>query len=238
MRIYDLKVEHKTEPLGIDGNDPLFSFLCDEGGTFSVAVFDSDGNAVAEKAVAAPENGGFRFGRSFCGRFEWTVSFGSKKSSSRFETFEKFDAPFITPKDKTLFSPYVFRGFTLEKSPVSARLKITGLGLYRAFLNGKRVGKTYLTPGFNDYGSYLRVGTYDVSEMLDEGENELGVFLGDGWYRGEIGLERKKRGLRLRISGCRRVGLDICGRHGGGTANGRKLARPRKFLRGKLDIRR
>ena len=62
MRIYDLKVEHKTEPLGIDGNDPLFSFLCDEGGTFSVAVFDSDGNAVAEKAVAAPENGGFRFG--------------------------------------------------------------------------------------------------------------------------------------------------------------------------------
>lgn len=192
MRIYDLKVEHKTEPLGIDGNDPLFSFLCDEGGTFSVAVFDSDGNAVAEKAVVAPENGGFRFGRSFCGRFEWTVSFGSKKSSSRFETFEKFDAPFITPKDKTLFSPYVFRGFTLEKRPVSARLKITGLGLYRAFLNGKRVGKTYLTPGFNDYGSYLRVGTYDVSEMLDEGENELGVFLGDGWYRGEIGLERKK----------------------------------------------
>lgn len=145
MRIYDLKVEHKTEPLGIDGNDPLFSFLCDEGGTFSVAVFDSDGKAVAEKAVAAPENGGFRFGRSFCGRFEWTVSFGSKKSSSRFETFEKFDAPFITPKDKTLFSPYVFRGFTLEKRPVSARLKITGLGLYRAFLNGKRVGKTYLT---------------------------------------------------------------------------------------------
>ena len=30
MRIYDLKVEHKTEPLGIDGNDPLFSFLCDD----------------------------------------------------------------------------------------------------------------------------------------------------------------------------------------------------------------
>ena len=66
MRIYDLKVEHKTEPLGIDGNDPLFSFLCDEGGTFSVAVFDSDGNAVAEKAVAAPENGGLN-GRSLSG---------------------------------------------------------------------------------------------------------------------------------------------------------------------------
>lgn len=89
MRIYDLKVEHKTEPLGIDGNDPLFSFFCDEGGTFSVAVFDSDGNAVAEKAVAAPENGGFRFGRSFCGRFEWTVSFREQKEFFPFRNVRK-----------------------------------------------------------------------------------------------------------------------------------------------------
>ena len=89
MRIYDLKVEHKTEPLGIDGNDPLFSFLCDEGGTFSVAVFDSDGKTVAEKAVAAPENGGFRFGRSFCGRFEMDGLFREKKEFFPFRNVRK-----------------------------------------------------------------------------------------------------------------------------------------------------
>lgn len=132
----------------------------------------------------------------------------------------------LRSKDKTLFSPYVFRGFTLEKRPVSARLKITGLGLYRAFLNGKRVGKTYLTPGFNDYGSYLRVGTYDVSEMLDEGENELGVFLGDGWYRGEIGLERKKEVYGSEYQVAAELVLTFADGTDGGTANGRKLARP------------
>ena len=50
MKIYELAVEHRKEPLGIDGDDPLFSFLCDGDGTFSVSVFDSTGKKVAENA--------------------------------------------------------------------------------------------------------------------------------------------------------------------------------------------
>lgn len=202
MFIYDLKVERRTAPLGIDGEDPLFSFLCDGNGTFLVSVFDSDGKTVAEKTVTTPENGGFHFGKSFYGRFTWTVSFGDEVRSARFETYERFDAPFITPSDESLFSPTVFRRFSLEKKPISARLYVTGLGLYRAFLNENRVGNRYLTPGFNDYGSYLRVGCYDVSDQLSVGENEICVCLGDGWYRGEIGLERKKEvyGTRYEVA--------------------------------------
>ncbi len=192
MRIYDLKVGRRTEPLGIDGDNPLFSFLCDGNGTFSVAVFDADGKPVAKKSVTTPENGGFRLGKNFCGRFTWTVSYGNESVSSRFETFEAFDAPFITPKNREIFAPRIFRGFTLERRPSSARLHITGLGLYRAFLNKKRVGKSCLTPGFNDYGAYLRVNCFDVTDLVCAGENEIEVFLGDGWYRGEIGLSRAK----------------------------------------------
>ena len=202
MKIYELAVEHRKEPLGIDGDDPLFSFLCDGDGTFSVSVFDSTGKKVAEKNITTPENGGFRFGMSFCGRYSWNVAFGNERAESRFETFEKFDAPFITPRDGDLFAPCVFRRFDIDKKPLSARLHVTGLGLYRAFLNGERIGNRYMTPGFNDYGSYLRVGCYDVTELLREGENEIDIFLGDGWYRGEIGLDRARNvyGTRYEVA--------------------------------------
>ena len=202
MKIYELAVEHRKEPLGIDGDDPLFSFLCDGDGTFSVSVFDSTGKKVAEKNITTPENGGFRFGMSFCGRYSWNVAFGNERAESRFETFEKFDVPFITPRDGDLFAPCVFRRFDIDKKPLSARLHVTGLGLYRAFLNGERIGNRYMTPGFNDYGSYLRVGCYDVTELLREGENEIDIFLGDGWYRGEIGLDRARNvyGTRYEVA--------------------------------------
>lgn len=74
----------------------------------------------------------------------------------------------------------------------SAVLEVTGLGLYRAFLNGKRIGDDWLTPGFNDYDAYLRVQTYDISELLKDGENCLEAVVGDGWYKGRFGLYGEK----------------------------------------------
>jgi len=74
-----------------------------------------------------------------------------------------------------------------------AVLEITGLGLYRAFLNGERIGEDWLTPGCNDYDAYVRVQAYEVTGLLKAGENCLEVVVGDGWYRGRFGLEGKKK---------------------------------------------
>ena len=41
-------------------------------------------------------------------------------------------------------APFLRRGFTLAKSPVGARLYITALGLYEAYLNGRRIGSDHL----------------------------------------------------------------------------------------------
>ena len=83
--------------------------------------------------------------------------------------------------------PRLWKDFSCPASG-SARLTITGLGLYRAFLNGKRVGEDYLTPGFNDYDAYLRTQTYDVTDLL-QAENHLEVWLGNGWYKGRLGFD-------------------------------------------------
>ena len=91
---------------------------------------------------------------------------------------------FITPQ--TAFDcPRFIRDFG-AKGAVSAVLAITGLGLYRAELNGARVGADYLAPGFNDYDAYLRYQTYDVTELLRE-ENRLSVTMGRGWAMSRLG---------------------------------------------------
>lgn len=96
---------------------------------------------------------------------------------------------FITPA-KPLACPKLWKDFSAQ--PIQrAELTITGLGLYRAYLNGKRVGRDYLTPGFNDYDAYLRAQTYDVTDLMQE-ENRLEVLLGNGWYKGRLGFDGGK----------------------------------------------
>lgn len=82
--------------------------------------------------------------------------------------------------------PYLRKTFQLEKPPARARLYITALGLYEAWLNGQRVGNALLTPGWTDYRIRVRYQTYDVTALLQPGENALGAILGDGWYCGHV----------------------------------------------------
>ncbi|MBQ8159485.1 MAG: family 78 glycoside hydrolase catalytic domain [Clostridia bacterium] len=83
---------------------------------------------------------------------------------------------------------YLRRYFTVE-SAENAYLYMTCHGLYAAFINGQRVGDFVLAPGTGDYHRRLTVQCYDVSHLLKAGENEISVILGDGWYRGGVGID-------------------------------------------------
>lgn len=72
-----------------------------------------------------------------------------------------------------------------------ASLIITALGIYEAELNGKKVGDLLLTPGYTYYPRQLQVQAYDVTDALAEGENELRIFLGQGWYCGRYTYDNK-----------------------------------------------
>lgn len=98
----------------------------------------------------------------------------------------------ITPDESCPRTPVALRTvFPIQGDGTDAVLEITGLGLFRAYLNGVRVGDDYLTPGINDYDAYVRVFTYPVGDLLRPGEtNILTVWLGDGWYRGRYGIDK------------------------------------------------
>ncbi|MGA2502005.1 MAG: family 78 glycoside hydrolase catalytic domain, partial [Tepidisphaeraceae bacterium] len=89
-------------------------------------------------------------------------------------------------KDEDLYkedpAPQFRREFTLAKKISRARLFISGLGYYEASLNGQRVGDHVLDPGWTRYSQRVLYSTYDVTDQLRQGDNCLGVTLGNGWY--------------------------------------------------------
>jgi len=79
-------------------------------------------------------------------------------------------------------APLFRKEFELAKKIKKARLYVTGLGYYEASLNGNKVGKSVLDPGWTNYDKQIFYSTYDVTELVQDGENCLGVTLGNGWY--------------------------------------------------------
>ncbi|WP_424447073.1 family 78 glycoside hydrolase catalytic domain [Microbacterium arborescens] len=77
--------------------------------------------------------------------------------------------------------------FTVRPGLVRARLYASAHGVYQAELNGRRVGSDVLSPGWTVYDRRLRYYTYDVTELVVDGPNAIGAWLGDGWYRGRLG---------------------------------------------------
>jgi alpha-L-rhamnosidase len=76
----------------------------------------------------------------------------------------------------------------LAKAVKSARIYASAHGVYQLSINGRRVGDSYFAPGWTDYTRRMQAQTYDVTELLQAGENVIGAALGDGWYRGKVGI--------------------------------------------------
>ena len=80
-------------------------------------------------------------------------------------------------------SRYLRKEFVLSKNIREARLYISGLGQYSAYLNGQEVAPDeILKPALSDYRKRVYFNAYDVTEMLKKGNNAVGVTLAGGRY--------------------------------------------------------
>ncbi|MDP4185265.1 MAG: family 78 glycoside hydrolase catalytic domain [Bacteroidota bacterium] len=79
-------------------------------------------------------------------------------------------------------APYFRKTFSVKKKVKRALAYICGLGYYELSLNGKKAGDHMLDPGYTRFDKTALYASYDVSSLLKEGENAIGVILGNGWY--------------------------------------------------------
>jgi alpha-L-rhamnosidase len=72
--------------------------------------------------------------------------------------------------------------FAARGGVVRARLYATALGAYEAFLNGARIGDALLAPESTDFRRRVLYRVYDVTDLVNAGDNVLAAHVGDGWY--------------------------------------------------------
>ncbi|MBL7645485.1 MAG: family 78 glycoside hydrolase catalytic domain [Candidatus Hydrogenedentes bacterium] len=76
------------------------------------------------------------------------------------------------------------KDFAARGDVVRANVFASGLGVYQLFLNGQRVGKDELAPGWTHFKKRVQYQAYDVTDLLREGDNAIGMLLGNGWWGG------------------------------------------------------
>lgn len=84
--------------------------------------------------------------------------------------------------------PLFRRTINLTKPIRAVRIYASAHGVYQLSVNGARVGNESLAPGWTDYGRRIQAQTYDATALFHPGANVVGAALGDGWYRGKVGL--------------------------------------------------
>lgn len=80
-------------------------------------------------------------------------------------------------------APMMRKEFTAEKGAIkSARLYATAAGIYDFYINGAKISDTYFNPGAAAYNIRSTYQTFDVTDLIKEGGNAMGLYLGHGWY--------------------------------------------------------
>jgi Alpha-L-rhamnosidase N-terminal domain./Bacterial alpha-L-rhamnosidase. len=79
-------------------------------------------------------------------------------------------------------APYFRKKFTTGKEIKSARAYIAVAGLYELYINGDKVGNQRLDPMYTRFDRRNLYVTHDVTSYLQNGDNAIGVLLGNGWY--------------------------------------------------------
>ncbi len=97
-------------------------------------------------------------------------------------------------------APLLRKSFNVEKEIKTARAYVTGLGYFELYVNGDKVGDDVLVPNLTASGKRDGLDTagipvednfkeyrvmylsYDITDMLNNGENVVGAIVGNGFY--------------------------------------------------------
>ncbi|MBC7382870.1 MAG: family 78 glycoside hydrolase catalytic domain, partial [Bacteroidia bacterium] len=213
VKIQYLLTENLTNPIGLDVLQPRLSWqlISDKRNVvqtgYEIVVLEGKnsvwktGKVATDQSVQVPYAGALLQSNK---KYTWQVrvwdNSGKQSAWSERAFFQmallaisdwkaKWIAPGYTEDSILRPSPLFRKEFISTKTIATAIAHITAHGMYEAQINGKRVGNAYLTPGWTSYKKRLQYQTYDVTNLLTNSKNAIGITLGNGWYRGIIGFD-------------------------------------------------
>lgn len=214
MQIYDVKINHLTNPLGYQMTRTVFSWKVKESAGISQTsarimiaadqdmqhiLFDSGYDEHAD-SLAYPVT----FPLAPRTRYYFTVSVKSDANETAVSTVQWFETAkiqepwigkWISCDNSESRHPFFEKDIRPSQKVVSARLYICGLGLYEAYYqtadigvdNMMRIGGEYFTPYSNDYHEWVQYQTFDMTDLVNT-PGRLRILLGNGWYKARFGF--------------------------------------------------
>jgi alpha-L-rhamnosidase len=206
----NLTVENLVNPIGIDAPKPRFKWMISDNrpgavqtayricmGVDSLALLKGkdliwDTKKVPGGQIQVTYRGKIPF-VPFT-KYYWTVeTWDQEKKSSvspvaSFETglmeMRHWRGSWITDSHDQDFKPApMFRKeFKAAGNIKSARAYISAAGLFELTINGTKAGNHSLDPLYTRFDRRNLYVTFDFTRLLNEGDNAIGVLLGNGWY--------------------------------------------------------
>lgn len=80
-------------------------------------------------------------------------------------------------------SPLLRKQFEIDSKAEITLLYVNSLGYHEVYVNGEKVGDHVLTPAVTQLNKRSLYNTYDITSYVNTGNNDLVIWLGQGWYR-------------------------------------------------------
>jgi alpha-L-rhamnosidase len=234
MAPVDLRTGTRTDPLGIDATHPRLTWRQPAGSPqasayavqvstdpgFGGLVWDT-GRIDDDQPVDVGYAGAALESRR---RYWWRVgtwdSDGECAAWSAAATFETaildpswWRAQWITgpaPATKNDHQALYLRAAVELSAPVvRGRAYVSALGWYRFFVNGTDETGPALVPRWTPFDDYVEYQVYDVTAAFQEGSNVVEVAIGDGRFRGRLGLLNQRAVYGDRLAGLAQLELEL-----------------------------
>ena len=207
--IYDFLMEYRVSPIALD-TAPRFSWKLKSEGknvlqiAYQIQVMREgrfvweSGRVDTEQSILIPYGGEalMPFSVYQVKVSAWDNLGELHETAGRFETGlmdQPWQARWITHSlsVEETFCPVFVRGFSLSGAIRRARLYATACGMYEAAVNGTKAGDAFFAPGWTSYHNRVQYQTYDITDLVKPGDNEITITLGNGWYKSELGFDAR-----------------------------------------------
>ncbi|MDR0543395.1 MAG: family 78 glycoside hydrolase catalytic domain [Dysgonamonadaceae bacterium] len=206
MTLTELKCENLVNPNAIDNTQPHFSWKIQSDRPMQQQAYEiqvasdstllknnapdlwASGKINSPASVMLPYNGAALTSRSLC---YWRVRIWNEKGEvSAWTPVARFGIGILNKNDfqgsfiglAGVKTPILRKKFTVT-SKNTAFLHVNSLGYHEVYINGEKISKDVLSPAVSQFNKHSIVVTYDVTDYLQTGENEIVIWLGQGWYK-------------------------------------------------------
>lgn len=210
VRVYDLRCEMMQNPWGVDNTAPALSWkiATDHNGIRQKAyqiLAASRPEWVNEKDADL-----WNTGKTDSEQSIWVKYAGKKLTSgsivywklkvwdetgteSKWSATGHFSVGLLKASDwkgkfigmeraDTTAAPMLRKTFHFSGNPQAAFLHICTLGYHEIYINGKAVSNDVLAPSVVEYAKRYHSMSYNIRSFLQEGNNDIVIWLGKAWY--------------------------------------------------------